>query len=153
MYFIKDKLIIDKAKEHHIVFKNIKNLLEKEEETGAYNEIVFEDLVEKEIKRAQRYKNTFTIVAFEAEEKLLKKINLSYLRDSDYFGKLDKSVYAILLPHSTVNNAEDFTQKFEDDLHHIAIVQYTTGDTIDILYDKIYSGLKIENEDKITIEI
>lgn len=151
MYFIKDKLIIDKAKEHHIVFKDMKNLLEKEEETGAYNEIVFEDLVEKEIKRVQRYQDTFTVVAFKAEDDFLKKIDFYTLRSSDYFGKLDENIYAILLPHSNVKDAEDFIHKFGDALQHIAIAQYATGDTIDILYDKLYSAL--EGQDKVTIEI
>lgn len=153
MYVIKDRLIIDKAKEHHIIFKDMKNLLEKEEQTGAYNEIVFEDLIEKEIKRAQRYQYTFTIVAFQATQELLGNIDIKSFRESDYFGKIDESVYAFLLPHATVHTAEHFVKKIGDSVHRIAIAQYTTGDTIEILYDKIYAALQTAEKEKVTLEV
>ncbi len=153
MHFIKDKLIIDKAREHHIVFKDMKNLLEKEEVTGAYNEIVFEDLIEKEISRAQRYKYIFSIIAFNAQSELLKKLDLDFIRDTDYFGKIDTDTYAILLTHSGIKESTIFANKLVEDIDHIAIAQYTTGDNKEMLYEKLNDALYKDSAQKIAIEI
>ncbi|SFV75302.1 Na+/H+ antiporter [hydrothermal vent metagenome] len=141
MYFQKDKLIIDKAKEHHLVFKDLKELLEKEEKTGAYNEIVFEDFVEKEISRAQRYQYDFSIVAFHKNSEFFQKLRLSEIRQSDYFGKLNSEIYAILLTHSDIKEATIFIHKFIEDINQVAVTQYETGDTKEMLYEKLYDLL------------
>ena len=153
MYFQKNKLIIDKAKEHHIIFKDLKNLLEKEETSGAYNEIVFEDLVEKEVSRAQRYKYVFSILAFNAQSEILENLNRKLIRKSDYFGKIDTHTYAVLLTHSNVNEATIFANKFANDINHVAIAQYTTGDNKVMLYEKLYDALNQKNADRISIEV
>jgi len=153
MYLKKDKLIIDKAKEHHIIFRDLKKLLEKEEQTGAYNEIVFEDFVEKEISRAQRYKYVFSIIAFNAQSEVLKKLDLDFIRSSDYFGKIDTDTYAILLTHSGVKESTIFANKLVENINHIAIAQYTTGDNKEMLYDKLYDALNKNSAENIAIEI
>ena len=153
MYFQKDKLIIDKAKEHHIIFRNLKNLLEKEEQTGAYNEIVFEDFVEKEISRAQRYKYVFSIIAFNAKSDILKKMDLKFIRDIDYFGKIDANTYAILLTHSGVEESSIVANKLVDNINHIALAQYTTGDNKEMLYEKLNDALYKDSAEKIAIEV
>ena len=153
MYLKKDKLIMDKAKEHHIIFRDLKKLLEKEEETGAYNEIIFEDFVEKEISRAQRYKYIFSIIAFNVQSELLKKLDLDFIRDTDYFGKIDTDTYAILLTHSGIKESTIFANKLEENIDHIAIAQYTTGDNKEMLYDKLNDALYKDSTQKIAIEI
>ncbi len=151
LYYEKDAMLLDTAKEHQLILKDIHELLAKEKKTGAYNEVIFEDFVEKEIHRAERYNFLFSIIAFKTDTTTLKKIEMLYLRSSDYFGKIDHKTYAILLTHSTVETSLVYAKKLEKTLHHkhIAISQYMPGDTVDLLYDK----LKVALNDKKEIDI
>jgi len=153
LYIEKDAMLLDTAKEHHLLLKDIHELLAKEKETGAYNEVIFEDFVEKEIHRAERYNFLFSIIAFKTDAVTLKKIEMLYLRDSDYFGKIDTTTYAILLTHSSVDDALTYAKKLEKSLHHkhIAISQYMPGDTVELLYEKLEVALKDKKE--IDIEV
>ncbi len=148
IYFQQDNLVVDKANEHNIQIKNIKELLEKEAITGAYNEIIFEDLVEKEIYIAQRYSQEFSLIAFIATEEELKKVNQILLRKSDYFGKLDNKHYAILLIHTKIDKAIIFKEKLKKIVSKkgITIAQYIMGDTKDMIYEKIFTELKNNNK-------
>ena len=153
LYFEKDAMLLDTAKEHQLILKDIHELLAKEKETGAYNEVIFEDFVEKEIHRAERYNFLFSIIAFKTDTATLKKIEMLYLRSSDYFGKIDNTTYAILLTHSTVETSLVYAKKLEKSLHHkhIAISQYMPGDTVELLYDKLKVALK--DKEEIDIEV
>lgn len=153
MYFNREHLIKDTALEYHIVFKDLKNLLEKEEKTGAYNEMVFEDFVEKEISRAQRYQYVFSLVAFKTQKELLQNLDFDFIRDTDYFGKIDENTYAVLLTHSTVHESLILANKFANNLKHVSVAQYTTGDNKEMLYDKLYYGLYKDTTSKVTIEV
>jgi NhaP-type Na+/H+ or K+/H+ antiporter len=139
----KELLLVDKAHEHNMYIEDIKELLEKDEKSGAYNEIVFEDIVEKEIYRAQRYSQSFSLVAFKADEKTLKKMRMKLLRRSDYLGKLNSDYYAVLLTHTSLDEAFLFSEKLEKKMpiRHVTIAQYIEGDTKEILYEKLSSGL------------
>jgi len=153
LYVEKDTMLLDTAKEHHILLKDVHELLAKEQKSGAYNELVFEDFVEKEIHRAERYNFLFSIVAFKADQKALRRINKEYLRASDYFGKIDETTYAILITHSTIEGSLTYAKKLEKVLHHthIAISQYMPGDNMEMVYDKLKIALK--DKKKIDIEV
>lgn len=153
LYFQKNNLIIDKANEHHIYIKGIKELVDKELDTGAYNEIVFEDLVENEINRAQRYNQIFSIVAFKTNKEKLRKISQTAVRQSDYFGKINSEYYAVLLTHTSLEDAFYFAEKLKKIAYKrtLTITQYMPGDTKDSLYEKLDNGLKTKKE--IDIEI
>jgi len=153
LYFKKDTLLLDTAKEHNIITKDIHELLAKEKETGAYNEVIFEDLVEKEISKAERYNFLFSIVAFKSNKKTLKRIEMLHLRSSDYFGKVDRETYAILLSHTSIEDSLIFAKKLKGIIkhQHIAISQYMPGDSVELLYDKLDVAMKDEKE--IDIEV
>jgi CPA1 family monovalent cation:H+ antiporter len=135
-------------------YNNIKNILQKESSTNAYNEIMFKDFVEKEIYRASRYNYQFSIIAFKCNniEKIDSIID-TILRDSDYFGKVYDNYYAILLTHSDVNGALIFAHRLQESLGkvHISISEYATGDTLDMIYEKLYAAIK--SKKSIDIEV
>ncbi|ADN08543.1 cation:proton antiporter [Sulfurimonas autotrophica] len=144
LYTNKDKLISDTAKEHHLEIKNVQDLLQKEQLSKAYNEMAFEDIVEKEIQRAQRYKYDFSLMAFQTDALTAHQIYKKLVRKSDYFGKINAQTYAILLTHNDVDNSLEFANKIKEHftcIEHIAIAQYTTGDSVEMLFDKLYAAL------------
>jgi len=153
LYFEKDAMLLDTAKEKNIILKDVHELLAKESVTGAYNEVVFEDIIEKEIHRAERYNFLFSVIAFKSDVKSLKKIEQVYLRSSDYFGKVEHDVYAVLMTHNTIDGALTYAKKLENVLQHqhIAISQYMPGDSVDAIFDKLHIALQDKKE--IDIEV
>ena len=153
LYLQKNNLIVDIANEHHIYIKEIKELVDKELNTGAYNEIVFENLVEEEISRAKRYNQIFSIVAFKSNKNKLKEISQNQVRQSDYFGKINSEFYAVLLTHTSLEDAFYFAEKLKKIAYKrtLTVAQYMPGDTKDSIYEKLNNGLK--NKKEIDIEI
>jgi len=131
-------------------------LVEKDAQSGAYNEIIFENLVENEIYRAQRYSQNFALIAFgglSENSSILKKINTKFIRKSDYFGKLNSQYYAILLTHTSLDEAFILSEKLQKYMPNkkITIAQYMPGDTKEILYDKLFNGFN--KHKKLDIEL
>jgi len=153
LLFEKDNMLIDNALEHKIVFKNMQDLMQKEEETGAYNEIVFDGFLDSEIVRAQRYNYQFSLVVFHAKRDVLHTINKKLLRKSDYFGKLEKNLYAILLTHCSLEDALTFVEKLKKYVknEHILVVEYMPGDLKETLLEKVAKAK--EDNKKISIEV
>ncbi|CAN8142327.1 cation:proton antiporter [Thiomicrorhabdus sp. 6S2-11] len=141
---------LDKANDGNVLStmdarQELKKMLQKDRLTQAYNTLVFEDLIEKEMARSQRYQQNFALLAFEVDNpKLVKKRILPTLRSSDYFGKLDDNRYAVLATHSGIDAALIVAQKLQKKLRgqHIAVVEYSTGDTLEMLYDKLETAFK-----------
>ncbi|MEA3314246.1 MAG: cation:proton antiporter, partial [Campylobacterota bacterium] len=149
----KDNLRLDEAGEHNIKdIKDIKDLLKKEINTEAYNEIIFEELVEKEITRAQRYKQVFSIISFKLDGVDIKPFK-DKMRKSDSLGKITSEDYAILLPRTSLDDIIKYIEKLEKFLgdKHISVVQYSAGDSRDMLYEKLLSGLKYKNNLRIEV--
>ena len=70
--------------------------------------------MENEIYRAQRYSQNFALIAFgglSENSSILKKINTKFIRKSDYFGKLNSQYYAILLTHTSLDEAFILSEK------------------------------------------
>ena len=153
LYFEKNAMLLDTAKEKNIILKDMHELLAKESLTGAYNEVIFEDIIEKEINRAERYNFLFSVIAFKSDPKSLKKIEQVYLRSSDYFGKVEHDTYAVLMTHSSIDGALSYAKKLETVLQHqhIAISQYMPGDSVDAIFDKLHIALQDKKE--IDIEV
>ena len=151
--FQKDNLRLDEAGEHNIKdIKDIKDLLKKEINTDAYNEIIFEELVEKEITRAQRYKQVFSIVSFKLDGIDIKPFK-DTMRESDSLGKITSEDYAILLPRTSLDNIIKYIENLQNFLgdKHISVVQYSAGDSKDMLYEKLLSGINSKNDIKIEV--
>jgi CPA1 family monovalent cation:H+ antiporter len=154
LYTQKENLIIDKAQEYNIHIQNIKELVNKEPITGVYNQIVFEELVDKEISRAQEYDKSFSIIAFESNVENIVKLKNSFLKKSDYLGRFNSEVYAILRPHTSLEKSIVFVEKIKKniDIKNIVVVKYLTGDSKQMIYEKIADGIKQKNK-KIDIEV
>lgn len=154
LYTQKDNLRLDEAGEHNIKdIKDIKDLLKKEINTEAYNEIIFEELVEKEITRAQRYKKVFSIISFKLDGVDIKPFT-DKMRESDYLGKITSEYYAILFPRTSLDDLMGYIDNLKKVLgedQHISVVQYSIGDSLDMLYEKLLTGLK--NKNNISIEV
>ena len=151
LYIQRDNLKLDQAHEHNLITNDIKDLLKRESGTNAYNEIMFEEFVEKEITRAIRYNNKFLLIGFLIDTEGAKRIK-KILRKSDMFGKTDLIHYAILLPHTSIEDILPYSKKIQKLVINkkISIVQYAQGDTQEILYEKLLSGLK--HSSKLAIE-
>ena len=153
LHFEKDELILDKAEEHHLILKDAKEIFQKESETSAYNEIIFEDFVQNEIERASRYEQHFILIAFKIDKQTAQKVAQEFVKKGDYFGKVDAITYCILMPHSSLDDILDLIQILQKLIKHkdISIVSYVTNDTLEILYEKLFSGF--EHKNKIGIEV
>lgn len=144
--------VLDKADDCHPLSimgarAELKKMLQKDKRTQAYNALVFEDLIEKEMARSQRYQHPFALLAFEVDNPaVLKRKILPTLRKSDYFGRLEGegNRYAILATHSGIDAALIVAQKLQKKLRgqHIAVAEYSTGDTLEMLYDKLDTAFK-----------
>jgi NhaP-type Na+/H+ or K+/H+ antiporter len=149
LYLKKDELVLDMAHDYQLYVKNIQDLLERDKDTGAYNKIIFEDLVNKEIQRAQRYKYEFSLVGFKTTKEIAKKLYEKYLRKSDYFGKKDDNIYIVLLPNTDIEQTLKFVEKLKTILgkdEHIAVVSYSIGDDIEMLKEKMEVALNSKKE-------
>lgn len=153
LHFEKDKLILDKAEEHHLILKDAKEIFQKESETSAYNEIIFEDFIQNEIERASRDEQGFILIAFKIDKQTAQKVAQEFVRKGDYFGKVNNETYSILMPHTSLDDVLDLTQRLQKLIKHkdISIVSYVTNDTLEILYEKLFSGF--EHKNKIGIEV
>ena len=149
----KEDLMLDQAKEHHLLIKEAKDIFQKEQQTGAYNEIIFEDFVEHEIQRASRYDQQFVLIAFKVDKSLAQKVHEKLLRKGDVFGKIDTHTYAILMPHTRLEVIIIFTQRLQKVIQHsnISIAEYLPNDTKEIMYEKIFTAFK--HKSSISIEV
>jgi len=152
LFLQKDALKIDMANEYHLDIKDVKDLLKKESQTGAYNQIIFEDFLEKEIYEAQRFQQTFVMVAFESDIDTINAVK-KIIRKSDIFGKIDTKHYAILLPQTSLDDVVEYLKKLQKYLEqkNFSITQYSAGDTKESLYEKLLSGF--EHTKNIAIEV
>jgi CPA1 family monovalent cation:H+ antiporter len=135
----KEELLLDQAQERHLLIKEAKEIFQKEEQSGAYNEVIFEDFVEHEIHRASRYDQRFILMAFRVDKSLAKKVHEKLLRKGDIFGKIDAQTYAILMPHTNLEVILTFVQRLQKVIEHanVSIAEYLPNDTKEIMYDKI----------------
>lgn len=147
LHLEQDKLTLDKAQEHHLYIKEIKDIFQKEEQSGAYNEIIFEDFIDNEIHRASRYNQQFILIAFKVEKNIAKHVKEKLVRTGDYFGKIDAQTYAILMPHTSLDVLMTFTSRLQRVTHHtdISIAEYLPNDTKEMMYEKLTAGFKHKN--------
>jgi len=157
--FNSEAFALDKADDHNTLSgeeakQQLKKLLQKDAQSQAYNALVFEELIEKEMARSQRYHAPFALLAFESDKaSIMGQAILPILRKSDYFGRLNEQRFCILTTHSDIDSAIIVAQKLRKRLggKQISIAEYTPGDTLELLYEKLEAGFKTEKA--IAIEI
>ena len=151
--------------------KNIIEILEKDALTDAYNTNFIEDILNKEMSRAQRYKTDLSILTFKIVNKHnhtqnLKKVGIiinQKIRLNDYFGKLDKDKYIILTSNTSISGAIVLAEKIIEKTNHIngvhiffGVTQMEYTDNIESIYERLKDALDraLEKDDeRIEIEV
>lgn len=140
------------------------NLIEKDPVSGAFTQSFIEEIIEKEIKRSQRYKTEFSTILIdlgcEGDKvyEIAGSIIASKIRVNDYFGRLDDGRLIILTSNTSLSGAMVLAEKLEDifkaDEHvgtkcHPAfgITRSGDSDSIDSILEKLGDALsKIKNK-------
>jgi CPA1 family monovalent cation:H+ antiporter len=172
--FKKDIIVATLPSQNYIM--DIKNILEKESITGAYTKVFIDDILEKELSRAKRYKLDLSIIAFKVDrldtltydqkEKLLSTIGQSVLkriRINDYFGTLEEYTYIIITTNTPMSGANVLATRLKEYFikqaqHYSSEISFEFGitqttQTLSMLYENIYDALKrAEYSNKIEIE-
>jgi diguanylate cyclase (GGDEF)-like protein/PAS domain S-box-containing protein len=154
------------------IFRNITDRKKLEEEltiaaitdrlTCIYNRFKLEDLLRQEIERARRYKNPFSLMMFDIDYfkrindlfghqkgdyvlKTIAHIVKNNIRTTDFFGRWGGEEFMILLPETSLDNAEILSEKIRtivgtyhfEDIQNVTIscgvTEFIDGDTIDTL--------------------
>ncbi len=119
---------VDKKRSEDTI-RNIKNYIEKDSTTGAYNKIFIEEILDGELAKALRYKFDLSAIAFKIEEleqiksqesmdtilKDISKIVKEKIRTSDYYGQIEKNYYLIITVHTNLSGAAILAERLEKD--------------------------------------
>ena len=146
---------------------NLVDLLEKDILTGAYTENFIEDIIEKELKRSQRYKTEFSciLIDFSFNEKndniykLIGNIINDKIRTNDYFGKLNDEKFIVLTSSTSLSGAMLLAEKLEKlfrkkddivDINNISfgITQSNDIDTYNSIMEKLDDALNRAKSDE-----
>ena len=146
---------------------NLVDLLEKDILTGAYTENFIEDIIEKELKRSQRYKTEFSCIlidfAFNEKNdniyKLIGNIINDKIRTNDYFGKLTDEKFIVLTSSTSLSGAMLLAEKLEKlfrkkddivDINNISfgITQSGDVDTYNTIMEKLDDALNRAKSDE-----
>jgi len=156
---------------------DIKNILEKDQTTGAYNKLFVDDILNKELSRALRYKLDLSLISFKIDgmnllgyqqkEEFLASIGeivLDRIRVNDYFGIVDEYKYIIIATNTPITGANILAgrlkksfiksaQKYHKDIDFDFGVTHG-GDSLSTIYENINDALKrSEYSNKIEIEV
>jgi CPA1 family monovalent cation:H+ antiporter len=169
--FKKDIFISDEKHNNSFdVSKTIKNYIEKDYLTKAYNKLFIEELIDKEILRANRYKISLSVVGLKLYNLNGEDINYSqilqqlgedvakFIRATDYFGKLSDEQYIILATNTSINGAVVLANKLHKEFKklekgvnieiHFGVTQVTEFDTKDVILDKINDAVSHKSDCK-----
>ncbi len=99
---------------------NLVELIEKDPVTGAFTHSFIEEIIEKELKRAQRYKTEFSLILIDMNTKndeiyeTVGKIINSKIRVNDFFGRLENGNLIILTSNTSLSGAMILAEKLND---------------------------------------
>jgi len=136
---------------------NLVDLLEKDSLTGAYNQTFIEDIIEKELSRAQRYKTEFSCIMIDLDisndeiYKQFGEVINSEIRENDYFGKFNDGRFIVVTVNTSLSGAMMLAEKFKilfkekkiDNNNSISfgITEYGDIDTYDSMMEKLEDAL------------
>ncbi|MEA3353814.1 MAG: cation:proton antiporter [Campylobacterota bacterium] len=121
---------------------NLVELIEKDHVTGAYTQSFIEDIIEKELKRTQRYKTEFSTVMLDLntdDQKvyaLIGSIILGHIRTNDYLGKFDNGKLIILTTNTSLSGAMILSEKLEKVFNENNLIK----DNSDVMFGITQSG-------------
>jgi CPA1 family monovalent cation:H+ antiporter len=137
--------------------KSLVHMLEKDEISGAYNKTFLEEILSKEIARAQRYKSDMSLLSFRLKKNELDATNLksigkeitSKIRMHDFFGRVSENQFVIATSNTSISGAVVLAEKIS---HHIkahshieisfGITELEDTDTYETLMEKLSDALK-----------
>ncbi len=123
--FEADKISLNEVHTVENITASLKQIVERDPITKAYNFVVFEDLLTKEVSRAQRYKLDLSLLLFkisfdQLSNKQQSKLNakfgkivLQQMRDNDIYGKLADDTQAVIGVNTTLSGAMIFCQRLK----------------------------------------
>ncbi len=126
---LRDSTMETDSKSSEDTIRNIKNYIEKDSITGAYNKIFIDEILDSELAKALRYKIDLSAIAFKIEEleqieskesidiilKDISKIVKNKIRLSDYYGQIEKNYYLIITVHTNLSGAAILAERLEKD--------------------------------------
>lgn len=146
------------------IVKDIVELMEKDPISGAFTHSFIEEIIEKELKRSQRYKTEFSLILIELNtddenvyQKTGKIIN-SKIRVNDYFGKFNDGKLIILTANTSLSGAMILAEKLDDvfqsddDISNnskamFGITQAGDTDSFDSILEKLKDAInKVKNK-------
>ncbi len=170
---IKEDLKLDNK---NIDILKLRESLEKDQITNAYNRIFIEEILEKEIGRANRYKLELSIIAFklqnlsifsqENQSKILKIVSKKVykkIRGNDYYGRMAENYYLILTTNTPLSGATILADRLEKKFSKISyekhklhsyfgITDINETDNLETLLEKLEDALtKAKYKNKIEI--
>jgi len=147
------------------IVMDLVELIEKDHLTGAYTHSFIEDIIEKELKRAQRYKIEFSCILINInhtnkQSEIYKQIGdviTSKIRVNDYFGKFEDGSLLVLTSNTSLSGAmklaEIFDSMFKEDevISNnsniiFGITQSSDTDSLNSMIEKLYDAInKVKN--------
>ncbi|MFK5895174.1 MAG: cation:proton antiporter [Pseudomonadota bacterium] len=124
--FEADKIFLNEKHTVPNITASLKQIIEHDPITNAYNFVVFEDILAKEVSRAQRYKLDLSLLLFKINLNQLNikqhpevlrhvgKIILQQMRDNDIYGKLADDTHAVIGVNTSLNGAMIFCQRIKE---------------------------------------
>jgi len=167
---------VNSDENHRDIIVDIKNMIEKDNNTNAYNRIFIEDILLKEVSRSMRYKLELSIIAFKIEiepdnkkDLLLNQIGIivnEKIRTNDYFGEHLLDSYIIITTNTPLGGATILAQRLKERFSQVGekyaknttfsfgVVEVKDLDSKESIYEKIEDALeKSRYSDKVEIEV
>ncbi len=161
----------DESQMQEKIAGDIQSILEKDLETGVYNEVLTNRILEQELARSKRYKLDLSLLAIEINfaadvaqqerSKLLRRISevtFKSLRIHDSLGKLRRECFMIIAVNTPVSGATILAQRLQQTYKHrfgtsrvrigIGITALESTDTSEELQEKLDDALARTRERK-----
>ena len=140
---------------------DLRDIIEKDILTGAYTKSYIEEIIEKELSRAQRYKTEFSSIMISLDDdkensdikRSIGKIIQQKIRTNDYFGEFDENTFIILTVNTSLSGAMKLTEKIETlfeedndikmmiDKISFGITQSSDVDTLESIHEKLNDAI------------
>lgn len=163
--FEKDKLNLQTEHSMKDITGSIQQIVQRDPISNAYNSVVFEDILSREVARSQRYKLDLSLLLFRIEFQQVSKVEQKnilalfgnivqkQMRDHDVFGKLPDDSLAVICVNTSINGAMKFKRRIVkrfkkassdfDISFHItsSVVELNEGDTPTMLIENAEAEL------------
>jgi len=156
--FEKDKLTLQKEHSFKDLTGSLQQIVQRDPISQAYNFVVFEDILIKEVARSQRYKLDLSLLLFRFDFSTLSKqqqnqvleifgqIIRHEMRDNDIYGKTADEAHAVISVNTPISGAMNFCQRIENSFKQATL-------DWDIKYRLEHSAVELNEGDTATMLI